>query len=102
MRKRLPNHNIETRAISEGRFFGIQKGDTYNDSHILIAQQTIDGKKVTVESIPLVLVKEISTELKFDFGKMPMMAIKEFLPVYFKQTDRGRVMKFRDGSVKFW
>ena len=86
-KKTLPNHNVETRAVSEGRFYGIQKGVTYHDYHLIILQQTVDGRKITVESIPLVLVKSISTDAKTNLQ-------------FVKEVDRRSIIRFRDGSVK--
>ena len=86
---RMADHVVETRVISDGRFLGIQTGCTFNDPHMLILKDCNDNDRGTVQSIPLVLVKEIQA-----FGKIPLL---------FRKTNRSFAtfrVRYPDGVVK--
>ncbi len=87
---KIPNHAIETIVVSEGKFLRIQDGDSYHDPHLLILKDTADKQKATIQSIPLVLVREIEL-----FGKIQLLQSKPSL------SGKNRVtIHYFDGIVK--
>ncbi len=88
---RVADHVVETRIISDGRFLGIQNGNTFDDPHMLILKDCNDYDRGSVQSIPLVLVKEIQA-----FEKIPLL-FKKTNPSGSSATFRVR---YPDGVVK--
>ena len=80
----LGNHQVETRRQTQGTFYGIQAGQTYHDLFLLIARNFIDDDRMTVDSIPLCLIKEIDV-----FNKREMATV-----------NRNRTIRYPDGSIK--
>ena len=58
---KFPNKSIETQVTSEGRYLGLQNGESYNDVFILILKDTIDHERATVQSVPLAITKSIES-----------------------------------------
>ena len=87
---KIPNHAVETKVISDGRFLGVQTSDYYKEPHLLVLKDCSDSSRGTVQSIPVVLVKKILV-----FGKIPLLI---------KKGSRGGATTFRiryaDGVVK--
>ncbi|MHB8603383.1 MAG: hypothetical protein ACYC9R_12190 [Nitrosotalea sp.] len=69
------NHTVETRVSSTGRFIKIQKGEAYNDFHILILKDISDQRRGTAQSIPLCLTKQIMIH---GHGKEQLISFKQF------------------------
>ncbi len=81
----LGNHQVETRRQTQGTFYGMQAGQAYHDLFLLIARNFIDDERMTVDSIPICLVKEIDV-----FNKREMTTIHR----------RRTTIRYADGSVK--
>ncbi len=86
MKPKLSNHNVETTCMSSGWFYGIQSGEVHHDQFILIVKGSVDGDRISVESVPLCLVKEIDV-----FKKTELMSIVN--------GHKTRI-RYSDGSVK--
>jgi hypothetical protein len=89
MRKEIHNHSIESVCTAVGIYYGVKKGKTYSDLHLLIVKDYLDSEKMRVQSIPLSLVKNIQV---FKASK------KKLLMSFHK---RKIVLHFKDGSVKY-
>ena len=89
---KIPNHAVETKVVSDGRYLSIQKGNYYEEPHLLILKDAADDNRGNIQSIPLVLVKEIQV-----FDKVPLL-FKKVL------SSKGEHLTFRfrypDGIVK--
>ena|SRR5579875_122293 len=87
----VSNQNVETTCQSQGLFYGIQAGETYHDKHLLIVKNYLDNERITIESIPICLIKEIDI-----FNKKGLMS---------SEHQQGATISYADGSVKrikFW
>jgi hypothetical protein len=85
--KQIANKSVETRVVSEGVFYSTQRGEAYSDLHVLIVKDTADSYRLTLQSIPLCLVKDIVV-----FEKSELET---------KHTTRVRsVIRFSDGVIK--
>ncbi|MBI2184288.1 MAG: hypothetical protein HYU39_04930 [Thaumarchaeota archaeon] len=82
--KPLPNHTVETRKTTSGRFITLQRGDTWHDPHLVLGIEKTDDQWEII-SIPLSLVKQLSSAE----AKEPL-----------KGTPRSAKRRFADGSVK--
>lgn len=58
---KFPNKSVETKVTSEGRYLGLQNGESYNDIFILILKDTIDHERATIQSVPLAITKSIES-----------------------------------------
>ena len=67
----LSNHYVETKCESQGTFLSIQTGNLYLDPFLVLLKNKIDDQ-IVIESIPLVLVKEIDI-----FSKTQLMKINQ-------------------------
>lgn len=85
---KIPNHAVETRVVSTGKFLGLQESDTFHEAHLLILKDSSDHHRGTVQSIPIVLIKQVEL-----FGKMPLL---------FKKRSKGTAIRIRysDGITK--
>jgi hypothetical protein len=69
---KIPNHAVETSVISNGRFLGLQEGETFHELHLIILKDSSDRHRGTVQSIPIVLIKQLEL-----FGKLPLLFRKK-------------------------
>jgi len=83
----IPNKNVETICIAQGSFYSIQKGEVYNDLHLIIQKDSADGRRISLQSIPLCLVKIIQRFRKEDLMNRHL-------------SEQRSIMRFEDGSVK--
>ncbi len=88
---KIVNHAVETTVRSEGKFLWIQEGNTFNEPHILLVKDMTDERKATLQSIPLVLVKDVQV-----FNKVPLLAQKSLGLMSGKSLE----IRYRDGIVK--
>ncbi len=86
----IANHLVETIVTSDGRFLGIQEGTAYHEGHLLIAKDSSDSERGTIQSIPIVLIQEIQT-----FEKLPLLLKK-------RSSREGTLFKiaYPDGATK--
>ncbi|MHB1907744.1 MAG: hypothetical protein ACYCQJ_02590 [Nitrososphaerales archaeon] len=71
IRPSLTNNYVETKCESQGTFLAIQTGNLYLDPFLVLLKNKIDDY-VLIESIPLVLVKDIDI-----FSKKQLMRINQ-------------------------
>jgi hypothetical protein len=91
MRKAIHNHSVESVCTAVGIYYGVKKGTTYADLHLLIVKDYLDSEKMRVQSIPLALVKSIQVFRGSKQTKKLLMTIHK----------RKLVLHFQDGSVKY-
>ena len=75
----IANKSVETRIVSEGAYHCLQRGNDFNDLHIIIVKGNAEGRRLTVESIPLCLVKEIQVFRKTELQSMLLRKGKSFI-----------------------
>lgn len=71
IRPTLTNNYVETKCESQGTFLAIQTGTLYLDPFIILLKNKID-ENIVIESIPLVLIKDIDI-----FSKKQLMKINQ-------------------------
>ncbi len=86
VKNKLSNYHVETTRSSSGVFHGIQVGELHQDQFILIVKGYVDQARMSVESIPLCLVKEIDL-----FQKTQLASV-----IGLRKTR----IRYADGSVK--
>ena len=84
----IDNRAVETQVISDGKYFGLQDGREMKETYLLLLKD-VAGSQGTVQSIPLVLVREI-----YQFGKIQLMLRKSPF------EDGSLVTRYPDGIVK--
>ena len=88
VKTKIPNHAVETKVVSEGRFLCIQEGETYTGFYLIMVKDITENERATIQSIPLSLVREVNR-----FDKIQLMS---------RPAARAGTMRIRydDGIVK--
>ncbi len=92
MRAAIHNHNVESVCTAVGIFYGLQRGKSYSDLHVLIVKDYLDQEKMRLQSIPLSLIKSIQIFRSGKDKKKLLMTLHR----------RKFVLHFKDGSVKYF
>lgn len=85
----IDNRAVETIVSSDGKFYGLQDGEGLKETYLLLLKD-LAGSQATVQSIPLVLVREIQR-----FGKVQLM-----LPKANPSESESLIIRYPDGLVK--
>lgn len=94
----LHNDAVETRKKTVGIFVCVQKGDAYQEPHIIIGVEKTDNTW-HINSIPMCLVKNV----EISSLKTPLSTSKEYKEKVFKIVHRRRksTLRLKCGGIKF-
>lgn len=84
----VPNHVVETKVTTDGRFLCVQKGEVLGGEYLLLIKDLTEDMRATLQSIPISLVRQINP-----FSKVQLMS---------RSKDRLKAVriKYPDGIVK--
>ena len=60
VKTKLPNHAIETKVVSEGRFLCLQEGVLYKGMYLILLNDITENECGTIQSIPISLIREVN------------------------------------------